>query len=61
MFELYDKVRIKTSMVIGTIVDISNINGFLNYVVESDEKSASGGYGGDWKLFDCSKDEIEKI
>ena len=61
MFELYDKVRIKSNMVIGTIVDISNINGRLNYVVESDSKNVSGGYGGDWKLFDCSKDEIEKI
>lgn len=61
MFELYDKVRIKTSMLIGTIVDISNINGHLNYVVESDIKNVVGGYGGDWKLFDCSKDEIEEI
>ena len=61
MFELYEKVRIKSNMVIGTIVDISNINGRLNYVVESDEKNFSEGYGGSWKLFDCNKDEIEKI
>lgn len=61
MFELYEEVRIKSNMVIGTIVDISNINGHLNYIVESNTKNISDGYGGDWKLFDCSKDDIEKI
>lgn len=61
MFELYDKVRIKSNGIIGTIVDISAINGASMYVVESDKKNIEGGYGGDWKLFDCREKEIEKI
>ena len=61
MFELYDKVRIKSSTIVGTIIDISDINGHINYVVESEKKNISGGYGGDWKLFDCSTNEIEKV
>lgn len=61
MFELYEKVIIKSNMVIGTIIDKSDINGKTTYVVESDTKGASNGYGGEWKLFDCGEDEIEKM
>lgn len=60
MFDLYDKVRIITSGIIGTIIDISNVNGQLNYVVESNTKNCDKGYGGCWKLFDCSENKIEK-
>lgn len=61
MFELYEKVKIKSSGIVGTIIDISIINDSANYVVESDKKNVTDGYGGDWKLFDCSEEEIEKI
>nr|DAZ06727.1 MAG TPA: hypothetical protein [Caudoviricetes sp.] len=61
MFELYDKVKIKSNMVVGTIVDKSNIKGKTNYVVESDTKGTAGGYGGEWKLYDCNENEIEKM
>lgn len=61
MFELYDKVKIKSNMVVGTIVDKSDINGKTNYVVESDKKGTVGGYGGEWKLYDCNENEIEKM
>lgn len=61
MFELYDKVKIKANMIVGTIVDISSIDGKINYVVESDAEYVTKGYGGKWKLFDCSENDIEKI
>lgn len=61
MFELYDKVKIKANMIVGTIVDISSIDGKINYVVESDAEYVTNGYGGKWKLFDCSENDIEKI
>ena len=61
MFDLYDKVKIITNGLFGTIIDISTVNGKTNYVVESDEEYVHGGYGERWKLFDCSETEIEKI
>ncbi len=61
MFKLYEEVRIKKFSITGTIVDISNINGIIMYVIGSDIRNISSGYGGDWKLIDCHEDEIEKI
>lgn len=61
MFELYDKVEIISNGIVGTIIDISNVNGQINYVVESNTKHCDEGYGGCWKLFDCSESEIKKI
>lgn len=61
MFELYDKVKIKSNSIVGTIVDKSDINGKTNYVVESDTKGTVGGYGCEWKLYDCNENEIEKM
>ena len=62
MFKLYEKVKIISKNLIGTIVDISEINGEKNYVVESDEKGKrADGYGGIYPLFDCRESEIEKI
>ncbi len=61
MFEIYDNVRIKSNGVIGTIVDISTVNGNTNYVVESSTENISVGYGGKWKLFDCGESDIEKF
>ncbi|MCD8095735.1 MAG: hypothetical protein LUE12_06355 [Ruminococcus sp.] len=60
MFTLYEKVKIKKSGIIGTIVDISNINEKKVFVVESNKKNINTGYGGTWKLFDCAENEIEK-
>lgn len=61
MFSLYDKVRIKSNDLIGTIVDISVINGKNIYIIESDTPDIQEGYGGKWKLFDCSLEEIESV
>ncbi|WP_440447735.1 hypothetical protein [Ruminococcus sp.] len=61
MFELYEKVKIKSNNIIGIIVDIATVNGKDIYTVESSEKNISDGYGGEWKLFSCTFDEIEKI
>lgn len=55
MFELGDKVRIKSNSVIGTIVDIA---GKMLFTVESDSKGITEGYGGEWKLFDCNEEDI---
>ena len=60
MFELGDKVRIKYNSVIGTVVDITTVNGALLVTVESDVRGTSGGYGGEWKMYDCTEQDIEK-
>ena len=60
MLKINDVVRIKSEGISGTIVDISTINGKTNYVVESNIADVTGGYGGKWKLFDCSESELEK-
>ena len=61
MFELNDKVLIKSSGIIGTIVDISEINGKTIYIVENDKEGAApGGYGKKWALFDCSAEDITR-
>ncbi len=62
MFELFEKVRIISQDLIGTIVDISEINGVTDYVVESDKEGPiPGGYGDRWPLFDCTEEELEKV
>ena len=61
MFELNDNVLIKSSGIIGTIVDISEINGKTIYVVENNKEGAAlGGYGKKWTLFDCSAEDITR-
>lgn len=59
----YDKVRIKTTGIIGKVIDIYVTKGETVYIVESTEKGVSGGYGSksSWKLFDCTEDELEKL
>lgn len=58
----YEKVRIKETGIIGTIVDISERSGTRLYVVESDTQGPlPGGYGEKWPLFDCTESEIESI
>lgn len=62
MFSEYEKVRIKETGIIGTIVDISDRSGVRLYAVESDTKGPlPGGYGEKWPLFNCTEGEIESI
>lgn len=61
MYKLFDKVKIKYNSIVGTIVDISGDDNDKKYVVESDTENTLGGYGGRWKLYDCTENEIEKI
>lgn len=53
----YDVVRIKASGVVGTIVDIYNVKGKDFFTVEDDTRNSDGGFD----LYDCTKDEIEKV
>lgn len=59
----FDKVKIKSSGIVGTVVDIHTTNGEKVFVVESDQKGVPGGYGSwdSWKLFDCEEDELERL
>ena len=64
MLNEYDKVRIKTTGIIGEIVDIyTTADGITKYTVESDEKGVPGGWGepDSWKLFDCVESDLEKV
>ena len=63
MIDEYDQVRIIESGIIGTVVDVFEKNGKTLYTVESDKKGVPGGAGENdsWKLFVCSREEIEKV
>lgn len=61
MIELYDKVKIKKTGVVGTVLDIRTVNGETRYTVESDEKGSTGGYPGRWPQYDCLEDGLEVI
>lgn len=64
MLNEYDKVRIKTTGILGEIVDIyTTADGITKYTVESDEKGVPGGWGepDSWKLFDCVESDLEKV
>ena len=56
MIEEFDKVKIKQSGIVGTVVDIYTVRGKTFYTVESESKGASG-----YELFRCTKDEIKKL
>ncbi len=61
MFNMYDRVRIVSKDLIGTIVDERKSAGKTIYTVESDTKGKrSDGYGGVFPLFDCAENELEK-
>ena len=60
MFDMNDKVLIKKTGIVGTVVDVSEDNGAPLYVVESDTPYSEGGYGGKWKLYDCRAEEITR-
>lgn len=59
----FDKVRIKKTGIVGTVVDVHRISGETVFIVESDKKGVPGGYGDkdNWKLFDCLEGELEKL
>ncbi len=59
MFKLNDKVKIKSSGIKGTVVDVSVKDGKPVYIVESDTENTPGGYGDLWKLYDCNDNELE--
>ena len=62
MINLFDKVKIKSENLVGTIVDISDDKGRTMYIVESDtEGEIEGKCGGIFPLYDCYEEDIEKI
>lgn len=63
MIKEFDKVRIKETGITGEVVDIYTVGGEIHYTVESDEKGVPGGRGDadGWKLFDCVREELEKL
>ena len=62
MFSEHDKVRIKETGIIGTIIDISERSGTRMYIIESDTQGPlPGGYGEKWPLFNCTENEMESI
>lgn len=62
MINLFDKVRIKSENLIGTVVDIEKSDDKTIYCVESDtEGEIEGRAGGIFPLFDCLEEEIEEI
>ncbi len=61
MFSLNDKVIIIKNGLVGTVVDVSEDDGVIQYIVESDTPYSEGGYGGKWKLFDCCAEELAQV
>lgn len=60
MFELFEKVKIKSSGKIGTIVDIDTLGGIT---VEDDEYYNPSGepYCGEWRLYHCYPDDLVRV
>ena len=62
MFNLFDVVKIKANGIIGTIIDKTEINGKVQYIVENDTKEEiTGAYGGNWAEFDCWDEDLIKV
>ncbi len=63
MHSLNNKVKILSTGLVGTVVDVYEHGGRKVYVVESDTINAdfSGGYGNTWKLFDCYAGDLASI
>lgn len=62
MFELFERVRIISNNLIGTIVDIYEANGTTKYIVESDEEYPECADDDDrFPLFYCTEKDIEKV
>lgn len=62
MFKEYEKVRIKSSGIVGVIVDRIVRDGVVKYIVESDEENPGvKGYGDSFPLFDCVDEDLELV
>ncbi len=62
MFELFEKVRIISKDLVGTIVDVGTLGGKVNYIVESDVEFEETDDNCDrFPLFFCTEEEIEKV
>ena len=62
MFNLYDKVIIKSKNLPGTIVDIVKTGSKTVITVESDIKGKrKDGYGGYFPLFNCSEEDLKLL
>lgn len=60
MFTLNDIVKIKSSGIVGTVIDVSKgSDGNTKYIVENNKKGkVNGAYGGVWGLFDCTDSDL---
>lgn len=59
MFNLYDKVVIKSKNIPGTIIDIVKNSSRATITVESDIKgNRTDGYGGDFPIFNCEEKDL---
>ena len=63
MFDEFEKVRIKSKGIIGTIVDKTIKDGKPSYIVESDTYDNPSGkpYSGEWPLYDCYDTDLERV
>ena len=62
MFDLFDIVKIKSNGVIGTIIDKTELNDKVMYIVENNAKGeVRGAYGGKWAEFDCRDEDLVKV
>lgn len=64
MFEMNDKVKIKETGLICTVMDHIVTNNQDFYVIESDTKAAgeaAEGWGGEWPLYTCLENELERV
>lgn len=64
MFELFEKVKIKSKDLVGTIVDIYKSDGKDVFIVESDVRMYTDdpdAYGGEYPMYDCHEGEIERV
>lgn len=59
-FALCDRVRIRGKNITGEIIDVyrGENDGVTYYTVESDEPEDAQG---EWPLYDCTEEQIEKI
>lgn len=63
-YELEDRVKVLKNGVVGEIIDISEINGVTNYIVESEtegEREDSDFMNARWPLYRCTKKDIAKV
>lgn len=62
MFNLYDKVLIKSKSVKGTIIDIMRNEHGVKITVESDTKGyREDAYGGIFPIFDCDENDLKLL